>query len=527
MHLCIIKRHKKLQILKSNNTIYFYWAVIGWALLILRHGYTFGIGDHAEILPYIEHLCNTSKYANDFYVSSISSLVPNVRWFFACFFSPFVHNLSCWFFIFHALYTLLLLLGTMKVCEKLKIHAFISFLGIMGYLLLFYGHIPGGNEWYLNNFQTENVAFILGIWAVNWALVNKQWLAITALLFATLFHPLAGFQFALLVGASLFFIQKLNWKAWLVYVSTGGAYFVMILFNHQSNFEVLLDLPSFFEVLFVFRQPHHSIPTTYSLLGTLLSLFLLIGALLATYKNQKILFYMLGLIGIGCVVYTIGVVHFKSVLIAQSQWFKTVSLVTVLGSVLVLNSLISYFPKLIEFILKVENKLAYAVILSLVWIGLLFTFPVANILQKPMLFGKASTVNPLIDISKRISQELPQEAVFIQPFDADAFHYYSGHASYVSFKAVVHHQSFMYEWYKRINQVYDVNIGDEGGFSLTQKANFNYEKKLREGIIDIPINYALVKKGKYKYPVVMSNSQYQVLLIHPVIEEFIGSMPLH
>jgi hypothetical protein len=503
-------------LLKLKNTNYILWAIVGWALLLLRHGYVFGMGDHAEILPYMGYLNDASKYSNDFYVSNIAAIVPNVRWFFCLIFSPFTTHLSTWFFVFHALYTVFLLMGTMKVCEKLLIAAPISFLGIMGYLLLFYGHIPGGNEWHLNNFQAENIAFVLGIWALFWTLENKQWTSIAALTLATFFHPLAGIQFALLIGASLLFNQNLNWKAGLVYGFTGGVYFIWILINHQSNFSVQPGLPPFFDVLFVFRQPHHSIPTTYSLLGTLLCLVLLIGGLIVTYKKQKILFYIFGLIGIGCVIYTIGILQFKSVLIAQTQWFKMVSLVTVLGSAMVLNSAVSFFPKLMQLMAKAEKALIVPAVLAAIYIGLLLTFPMANPLHKPMYFGKASTQNPLVEISKKIAQEIPASAVFIQPFDADAFHYYSQHASYVSFKAVVHHQSFMYEWYKRIQQVYGVSLDEQGGFSLTELANANYEKQLKEGSLDLEVNYALVKKGTYFYPSVLSNNEFQVLLIHPI-----------
>jgi hypothetical protein len=516
LHLCAYKNKQIIQLLKLKNTNYILWAIIGWALLLLRHGYVFGMGDHAEILPYMEYLNDSSKYSNDFYVANIAAIVPNVRWFFCWIFSPFTTHLAPWFFVFHAVYTLFLLIGTMKVCEKLLIPVPITFLGMMGYLLLFYGHIPGGNEWYLNNFQAENVAFVLGIWSLFWTLENKQWTSIAALALATFFHPLAGIQFALLIGASLLFNQKLNWKAWLFYGFTGGVCFVWILINHQSNFAVQPGSPSFFDVLFVFRQPHHSLPTTYSLLGTLLSLVLLIGGLIITFKKQKLLFYIFGLIGLGCIIYTIGVLQFKSVLIAQTQWFKTVSLVTVLGSALVLNYLLSFLPKLIQLLVKAEKVLIIPALISAILIGLILTIPAANLLDKPMYFGKASTQNPLVEISKQIAQEIPATAVFIQPFDADAFHYHSHHASYVSFKAVVHHQSFMYEWYKRMQQVYGLSIDQKGGFALATQANAHYEKQLKEGTLELDVNYALVKKGAYFYPTVLSNDRYQVLLINPL-----------
>lgn len=98
--------------------------------------------DYSEILPYIENLNNPVLYSNDFYVTHIISIVPNVRWFFAECALFFVGNLSSWFFVFHAFSTIFLLMGTMKVCHKLSVSIPFSFLGIMGYLLLFYGKIP-------------------------------------------------------------------------------------------------------------------------------------------------------------------------------------------------------------------------------------------------------------------------------------------------------------------------------------------------------------------------------------------------
>ena len=72
----------------------------------------------------------------------------------------------------------------------------------------------------------------------------------------------------------------------------------------------------------------------------------------------------------------------------------------------------------------------------------------------------------------------------------------------------------MYEWYKRIQQVYGVSIEDKGGFALANRANMFYEKQLKEGTLHMDVNYALVKKGEYFYPTVLSNNEYQVLLIH-------------
>ncbi len=499
----------------SKNTSFFFWSVLGWALLLLRHGYTFGTGDHSEILPYIENLNNPVLYSNDFYVTHIISIVPNVRWFFAECALFFVGNLSSWFFVFHAFSTIFLLMGTMKVCHKLSVSIPFSFLGIMGYLLLFYGKIPGGNEWYLNNFQAESMAFVLGIWSIYWALENKQWLGFGALVLATLFHPLAGIQFALLIAASLLFTKQLNWKALLVFLSLGGTYFILIFLNHQSNLDTNLLLPNFFDLLFVFRQPHHSLPSSFSLIGSIITLILFIVTLVAVSKKSKVMFYYFGFIGIGCIVYVFGTLLFKSVLIAQTQWFKTVAIVTVIGGAMAIDGIFSFMPQLKRKLLGISKLEPILGLAAAIIVALLLSFPQANLLQKPFLFGNAQNKSELILISEAIAQKIPPDAIFIQPFDADAFHYYSKHPSYVSFKAVVHHKTFMYEWYKRIQQVYGVSLAQQGGFSLTELANANYEKLLKEGNINWDVNYALVKKGKYFYPTVLSNSHYQVLLIHP------------
>jgi hypothetical protein len=141
-------------------------AFIGYVLLLVRHGYTFGWGDHAEILPYISNLQDATLYPKDFYVQHIKTIIPNVRWIFVHVLLPFYRVLEPTFFILHALCTLLLLAGTLKIARINGFSLFPAFAGLMTYLLIFYGKIPGGNDWYLNNFQAENIAFTAGIAAL-------------------------------------------------------------------------------------------------------------------------------------------------------------------------------------------------------------------------------------------------------------------------------------------------------------------------------------------------------------------------
>ncbi len=499
-------------------------AFIGYVLLLVRHGYTFGWGDHAEILPYLSNLQDATLYPKDFYVQHIRTIIPNVRWIFVHALLPFYRVLEPTFFILHALCTLLLLAGTLKIARINGFSLFPAFAGLMTYLLIFYGKIPGGNDWYLNNFQAENIAFTAGIAALLFWFQRKFIWSYLLLSVGTLFHPLAGLQFFLMLTGLSLITGQWNSKAIFVYLLTGGVYFLLIFLNQGKPLPD--ELPSYFDILFQFRQPHHSMPEYYPIIGWLLTgLFSL--ALWFKRKKAPLLFNLMLIILPGALVYIIGVSFFHLTPVAQTQWFKTFALLFGLGSMaggdwiydrlrLHLNKFSIPYP----LVATVAGLLLVALI----------AFPDKNPLKKPMSIAGYHSDPLLIHCCDEISKKFPKEALFVVPFDCDAFNHYSQRSVYVSFKAVAHDDRGMREWYHRIGQVYGLKTSDGGGYALSTMANQYYLSQLISHVNGMPIgfnaDFALVKGRLFSENVVFENAGYQVISLKSdrlYVQNFISS----
>jgi hypothetical protein len=484
-------------------------AFVGYVLLLVRHGYTFGWGDHAEILPYLSNLQDATLYPKDFYVQYIKNIIPNVRWIFVHTLLPFYAVLEPTFFILHALCSILLLSGTLKIARVNGFQLLPSFAGLMTYLLVFYGKIPGGNDWYLNNFQSESIAFTAGMTALLFWFQRKFIWSYLMLSVGTFFHPLAGIQFFILITGLSLITRQWNYKAFFIYLLTGGVYFLLI-FLHQGK-TMYHEIPTYFDILFQFRQPHHSMPEYYPMIGWLLTgLFSL--ALWFKRKQAPELLRLMLLILSGALVYVIGVSVFHLTPVAQTQWFKTFALLFALGS-MAGGDWIYGRLRLQPIKLPVLYPMMAAVAALL--LVALFAFPDKNPLKKPFTIAGYQSDPLLIHCSVEISKKFPKEALFVVPFDCDAFNYYSQRSVYVSFKSVAHDERGMREWYHRIGQVYGLKTSDGGGYTLSSIANQYYLSQLISHVNGMPIgfnaDYALVKGHLFSENVVFENAGYQVI----------------
>lgn len=484
-------------------------SFFGYVLLLFRHGYTFGWGDHAEILPYLSSLFDDTLYPHDFYVEHIQSIVPNVRWVFVHALLPFYRWLEPVFFICHALFSLTLLYSTLKFAHLSGLSLLPSFVGLMAYLLIFYGKIPGGNDWYLNNFQAENIAFTLGILAMVLWTDKKDITAFVLLAIGTLFHPLAGIQFFILLFGLALINRRLSIKAISIYLLTGGLYFLMIYLSQGKS--VPGQTPSYFDILFQFRQPHHSLPSHFPKIGWILTV-ICVWTIWTQRKQSPAIFQLMVFIVSGALFYVIGVSLFHAVPVAQSQWFKTFALLFALGSISVANLVFHRFNFLKR---PISFNYFYILYFSLLALLALFLFPGKNPFQKPFTTAGFHSDPFLIDCCERIQTMVPKDALFVVPFDCDAFNHYSKRSVYVNFKAVAHDESSMREWYRRIQQVYGLTVSDAGGFSMAAKANAYYQNQLEAVSNGLPAgfvaDYALVRGKPFHQNVVYENAGYQVI----------------
>ena len=100
---------KSLFILLAAIAVYF--------LMILHHGYELGRSDHAQA-AYGFYLNDNSLFANDFYIQSLAHQTPNERTFYGYFISLAGKTLPFLSFVFHFIFSIILLLGIRKIASK-------------------------------------------------------------------------------------------------------------------------------------------------------------------------------------------------------------------------------------------------------------------------------------------------------------------------------------------------------------------------------------------------------------------------
>src|SRR5690606_31723375 len=65
-----------------------------------------------------------------------------------------------------------------------------------------------------------------------------------------------------------------------------------------------------------------------------------------------------------------------------------------------------------------------------------------------------STEDAEVRISRRAAELTPVDAVFVVPYSFTAFRWYAQRSLYVDYKAMLHQQPFLGEWYARIQAIY-------------------------------------------------------------------------
>ena len=432
--------------------------------LLLWNGYIYGHGDMIELLPYSKWLIDSTLYSKDFFIQHISAQSVNERYILAYIFSLFEKWMPQAALILHFVCVLFLLEGLFRLAK-----IFIRSNGLI-WLAILIPFIPlmnwnlGGNEMYIPLITSSTVAKVFGVWAIYFSLKkenikNDNWNVYILLAIATFIQPLVGLQlFLVLTGANVLnvvFNKGVEWKisfSVLFYFLTGG---VWVFWLQRDFAEGGIDNRMFFDFL-EFRLPHHFIPSYFSRKAAILLLPLFGWSLLFYYKKNSTVFWMFVLALLGMFIYTIGVGCMESSTIVSSQWFK----ITIWLKSLSLIALFSFFEDKIpvlkkEFFQKICTRgLQFIGVISIV----LILNPVSIFKTKTYDFFFLSKKNPEIEIAGIAKEKTPKDALFIVPMNHTHFKNYSERSTYVDYKAVIHRKSIIPIWYKRIQEIYGVNI---------------------------------------------------------------------
>lgn len=444
------------------------WLIFIYLLLIFRHGYEYGRSDQIEILPYALKMAGIQNYTGDFFTDAISQVVPNERFMMAAFLSVFGNSQEIAVFLLHIVITLCLIAGMLRIAEHFlqDFHlAIIAFL--LTQIVFFYWNL-GGNELYGNDLQGSTFAEVLAVWAIVFFIEKKYIQSFSLLTIGIGFQAIAALQVVLLMAGVLTFEQISNllkgqfsldkqtksiFISLLIFGIFGLGYIFWIKKASDGASISANEAQAIFDITFRFRNPHHFMPSAFSLKGWLL-MPICAGASLYFFRKNKDMMLIFAMAGSIILLYTIGVEIFESRTIASFQAYKMTIWLKFLGIIAVWGIIKSKFSIPI-FKIYWEKSLLIAGISLL--LGIIFLFP--SLIPYPISFDfkKYKERGEEVAICQAIQAKTPLNAVFITPFSFTEVPIYAKRAAYISYKANMRHAPHIFEWANRLQTLYGLD----------------------------------------------------------------------
>ncbi len=490
--------------------------------MILHHGYEQGRNDHEQV-AYGYYLNNNALYANDFYIQSLAQQIPNERTFYGKFISFTGNNIPLFSFIWHIVFTIILLLGVRKISTLFIKNEWFIWLSVTTLFLVLYNIHLGGNELYYNSFIPSLPAKAVGVWGLWYFLKKKYFYASLLYALSIFFQPLAGGQLVVLSFLVLLIMSIKTDKLilfknalWLaIPVSLLTLPFLISAFLKFNNSNVPDSF--IFDVFFSFRNPHHFLPSYFPLKNYFILILIFVFALFYYKKYSKEIFYFILTAIIGCVVYVVFVEYFHSEKAASTQWFKSTIWIEMLGVIALIGLLEQIINKFIDkHFLQMKKVLLFVFISTAFALQMLFPF---NLPWKVKYdFNCFTKPDNAVEISLMAKEKTPVNACFITPIDFTELKFYGQRSSYIDYKLPIHNKMKIVEWMQRVARVYKVDYrNNEKGFEVNKVANNNYYKLNERNLTVLKhfgVNYIITKTThKLAFKVVAKNSEFVIYKI--------------
>jgi len=492
--------------------------------VVARWGYEYGRNDAMQTQAYAKFLNSPDLYPLDNYLQGIHAKVPNERFAFSYLLSLSGDYLELICVLMHLLVTLLQFLLWYKIGRMFIKTDYLVWLAILVIFVPLYGINLGGNELYYNSFFVSSLVKLMGLFGIFQLLKERYIFALFIFGLATLLQPVIGTQLFVTCAGVLFLgrifgIIKMDWWRWFVgvlgFVLTGGLWVIFLKFFFEDKG---ISNAEFFTILFEFRSPHHYLPIEYGRLNYLIIILLLIfGTSFYLIRNKKIgLFFLISWLGM--LVYFILVEGFSEVNAASLQWFKMTIWMKAFSVLAVFAMLEKTLPFLQE---KILCQLAFPVLAS-VGAGVLYVLIFSRSLlfwDVPLDYGNQYFDDPEVHISYLAKQKTSQGALFLHPINFTTLKVYGERSSMVDYKVLVHRKQAMADWYKRIGDVYGVDVDSRKvGLELFDLADTNYRNLSESDIKNLQKKYGITHFLTFKYhylgfPQVISNEMYRVYFI--------------
>ncbi len=477
-----------------------------YALMLLRWGYEFGRNDQMQTLAYTEFLAQevageATDWPRDFYLQGIHERIPNERYVFSRLWVPFAEHMAVVSLLGHVLFSLLLL-HALWLLGGLWIRSLLLRLALP--LLLFiplYGVSLGGNELWYNSFFVSNVVKVLGLYAVLALLKGRRAWAFLGAGVATLLQPVVGLHlFGLCLGASLWegwhrsrrssaLRTKSNTRFWkqvafgaVIWLLSGGIWILFLKLHFEE--EALSGTDRFFDILYVFRAPHHYWPPSWSAKDWVLEGGLLLFGLVwfslramhpappgenSTRRAQRVQgLFLAGFLAAG--LYALAMPLLRPVWLGAVQGFKSTIFLEAFAVLALLAAVQDFLPFLVRPFWK-RSGVAALLLAGLVAGGVLWAAPERLPWNVPHDFALDYSTPPsastpevqwddwdyALDIALHIRAAVPRDALFAHPIGFTELKFHGRRSAYVDYKVLVHTRAAMHEWARRIDLLYGLS----------------------------------------------------------------------
>lgn len=513
-----------------DNTRYFLIKSFAYKLLILtaiyliilfRWGYEFGRNDQMQALGYAKYLNNPSLYQHDLYIQGLAGNFPNERFLFSYLMSFFFDHLEGACIVLHFLFSLLMLWGLYLIFSLFIENELMRWLALLVLFVPMYGINLGGNELYYNTFFVSNVVKTVGLWGIWFILSGRYYPAFMLFSFAVFLQPVVGAQLFVTFSAILFFGLvtgriSLSWKKFtglnLLFFCTAAVWMLLLRRNFEGDHSV--DDRLFFNILFVFRSPHHYLPSSFPLKSYLILMPLFAFATIYFYKKNILIFLFFCVSFFGLIVCVSGVHIFHSNTIAALQWFK----ITIWLKAFCIMALFAAVDKLVHFYkTPLYNRLFIAGLFSLAILCTVATnfFPQKIPFQVYRDFGQQYQNDAAVDIALKAKKYVPANAVFVHPMRFTELKYYGERSSFVEYKIMSHTKKEILHWHERLTKLYHTGWGfsktgdDVAELSDRYFYSMNETQFLSlagEGVTHVITNHS----HKLNFPLVAENTSFKI-----------------
>ncbi|MBS1622397.1 MAG: hypothetical protein JST83_00060 [Bacteroidetes bacterium] len=457
------------------------FAILLWALMIAKYGYTYGTSDHEELLVYVQYLTHPGLYTHDFFVQSLNGSVPNERTVMTLLLLPFEAHLGITIFLAHFLNTVVMILALIRIARLFIADRYASWGAVFLSFFLLYNRALGGVDLYSAAFQTGDLSATIATWGLLYFLEHRYIRASVLVSIASIIHVLVGFDLMVvlcgvmvwrwLLTREVSFIEVARFMG--LYVCTAGIYLILV-FRAKSAGNGTIPDEELFNIMFLFRHPHHFIFHLFSWGSRLLFLGYTVWALIFYSLRSRIVFQFIMVSLLILVPYVIATDYFHWVLAASFQWYKVTPWVKMFASIAIVSVVYERLPNIMaQYSVWINRGIRVAGVLAgMIMFMLYFHGDIAH--------GYKQYNDAEIRLSLRLKEIVPQDAVFIQPFEITGLKFYGQRSSYIDFKAIAKTKQDTREWYRRIQEVYGLDYDmPEKGFALESKAD-RYLNELSE-----------------------------------------------